>query len=124
MRIGKLIAAAATAALATATAQAMPAATFLAKADGLMAKGPLALFSSDVGLLKTEGAHAAAELKAERLALVAQHKPTAYCPPVKSAISSDELIKSLRRFPPADLAKMQFKDAFRQVLAQKYPCPR
>ena len=110
--------------LASGTALAIPATTFLAKADALLARGPMALFSSDVGLLKTETAHAGAELKAERLALVAQHKPTAYCPPAKSAISSDELIKALHRIPPADLAKMQFKDAFRQVLAQKYPCPR
>ena len=110
--------------MASGTALAIPAATFLAKADALLARGPMALFSSDVGLLKTETAHAGAELKAERLALVAQHKPTAYCPPAKSAISSDELIKALHRIPPADLAKMQFKDAFRQVLAQKYPCPR
>ena len=110
--------------MASGTALAIPAATFLAKADALLARGPMALFSSDVGLLKTETAHAGAELKAERLALVAHHKPTAYCPPAKSAISSDELIKALHRIPPADLAKMQFKDAFRQVLAQKYPCPR
>ena len=111
-------------ALAASPAMAMPAATFLAKADALMAKGPLALFSSDVGLLKTEAAHAGAELKAERLALLAQHKPTAYCPPAKSSISSDELIKSMHRIPAPELAKMQFKDAMRRVLEQKYPCPR
>ena len=102
----------------------MPAATFLAKADALMAKGPLALFSSDVGLLKTEASHAGAELKAERLALLAQHRPTAYCPPPKSSINSDELIKSMHRISAPELAKMQFKDAMRRVLEQKYPCPR
>lgn len=111
-------------ALAASPAMAMPAATFLAKADALMAKGPLALLSSDVGLLKTEAAHAGAELKAERLALLAQHKPTAYCPPAKSSISSDELIKSMHRIAAPELTKMQFKDAMRRVLEQKYPCPR
>lgn len=110
--------------MASSAAFAIPASAFLAKADALMAKGPMALFSSDVGLLKTEAARAGAELKAERLALVAQHKLTTYCPPAKSSISSDELIKGLHRIPAADLAKMQFKDAFRNVLAQKYPCPR
>ena len=110
--------------LASSTAFAIPATTFLARADVLMAKGPLALFSSDVGLLKTEAAHAGAELRAERLALLAQHKPTAYCPPAKSGISSDELIKGLHRIPAPELARLQFKDAFRLILAQKYPCPR
>ena len=107
-----------------ASAQAMPATTFLAKADALMAKGPLALFSSDVGLLKKEATQAGGELKAERMALLAQHRPTAYCPPAKSGIQSDELIASLRRIPAPELARMQFKDAFRHILAQKYPCPR
>ena len=107
-----------------APAMAMPATTFLAKADALMAKGPLALFSSDVGLLKQEATQAGTQLKAERLALLAQHRPTAYCPPAKSGIGSDELLASLRRIPAPELARMQFKDAFRHILTQKYPCPR
>ena len=107
-----------------APAMAMPATTFLAKADALMAKGPMALFSKDVGLLKAEVERAGKELKAERLALVAQRKPTAYCPPAKSSINSDELIKGLHRIPAADLARMQYKDAMRRILEQKYPCPR
>ena len=86
--------------------------------------GPLALFSSDVGLLKQEATQAGTQLKAERLALLAQHRPTAYCPPAKSGIGSDELLASLRRIPAAELARMQFKDAFRHILAQKYPCSR
>lgn len=103
-------------------ALAMPATTFLAKADALMAKGPMALFSKDIGLLKAEGARVGNELKAERLALVAQRKSASYCPPPKSSLSSDELIKGMRRIPKTELAKMQFKDAMRRVLEQKFPC--
>ena len=109
---------------ASSAALAMPATTFLAKAEALMAKGPLALFSSDVVLLKQEATQSATQLKAERLALLAQHRPTAYCPPAKSGIGSDELLASLRRIPAPELARMQFKDAFRHILAQKYPCSR
>ena len=108
--------------LVAGSASAMPAATFLAKADALLAKGPLALFSSDVGLLKTEAGRAGAELKAERLALLAQHRPTAYCPPAKSAMSSDDLLAGLHHIPRPELARMEFKDAFKRVLVQKYPC--
>ena len=102
--------------------QAMPAETFLAKVDALMAKGPLALFSSDVGLLKREGQRAGTELRAERLALLAQHQSPAYCPPAKAGMSSDELIARLRRIPKRDLARMDFKAAMKQVLIDKYPC--
>ena len=116
------IAAAAVSVLITGSAQAMPAVTFLAKADALVAKGPLALFSSDVGLLKAEAGRAGAELKTERLALLAQHRPAAYCPPAKSAMSSDDLLAGLRRIPRPELARMEFKDAFKRILVQKYPC--
>ena len=111
-------------ALIASPALAMPAVTFLAKADALMAKGPMALFSKDVGLLKAEVNRAAAELRAERLAAVAQHQPPNACPPPKSSLSSDELIKAMHRIPAAELTKMQFKDAMKRVLAQKFPCPR
>ncbi len=117
-----LIAAVAAAGLMAGSAEAMPAATFLTKADALMAKGPLAMFSSDVGLLKNETMRAGAELKAERMALLAQHRPAAYCPPAKSAINSDDLLNGLHRIPKPELARMEFKDAFKRILVQKYPC--
>ena len=111
-------------ALAASPAMAMPAATFLAKADALKAKGPMALFSSDLGSLKTELNRAFAELKTERLARVAQHKPPRSCPSPKSSMTSDELIKSMHAIPAAELATMQVKDAVIRVLEQKYPCSR
>ena len=111
-------------ALAASPALAMPATTFLTKADALKAKGPMALFSSDLGVLKGEFNHALAELKSERLAREAQHLPRRTCPPAKSSMNSDELMASMHRIPAAELASMQVKDAILQVLAQKYPCPR
>ena len=44
----------------------MSVATFLAKVDALKAKGPMALFSSDIGLLKNE-AYAAGRAYRARL---------------------------------------------------------
>lgn len=118
----RLLAAVAVCVLSAGEASAMPAATFLAKADALMAKGPLALLSSDLDLLKQEAVRAGAELKAERLASVAQHRTTAYCPPVKSGMTSDELLAGLHRIPKPELARLDFKAAMRKVLVQKYPC--
>ena len=46
----------------------MDVATFLAKADGLKAKGMAALFSSDLKLVKAEMASATKQLQAEKAA--------------------------------------------------------
>lgn len=105
-----------------ASAQSMNADVFLTKANGLMAKGPLALLSSDYRLLKREGEAAGAALKVERKALIAAGKPTAYCPPAKGSLSSDELIGGLKAIPVVERRSMDMKAAMRAVLARKYPC--
>ena len=105
-------------------AQTMPAATFLAKAEALKKKGALALFSSDMGLLKKEMAGSANVLRTERLAAQKAGRKPAYCPPAKqSGLSPDEIIGHFRSIPPAQLQRMQVKDGFRGLLAKKYPCP-
>ena len=105
-----------------ATAQSMSADLFLTKANRLMARGPLALLSSDYRLLKREGEAAGAALKAERKALVAAGKPTAFCPPVKGSLSADELIAGLTAIPTAQRRAMDMKAGMRIVMAHKYPC--
>ena len=61
--------------------QAMTVATFLQKAEALQARGPLALLSSDLTLLKTEIATASQSIRAERLAARRAGRRPAYCPP-------------------------------------------
>lgn len=106
-----------------ASAQSMNADLFLTKANALMAKGPLALFSGDYRLLKKEGEAAGAALRLERKALLAAGKPTPYCPPAaKGSLSSDELIGGIKAIPAAERRSMDTKTAMRRVLAHKYPC--
>ena len=52
--------------LAPASAQSMPISEFLAKADALQKKGPMALFSGDIGKLKAEVVNSGKQLRAEQ----------------------------------------------------------
>ena len=72
MKIALIITASTLSIFATsASAQNMPVSTFLAKADALKAKGPLALFSSDIGVLKKEVEAAAVSYRGDRKAAIA-----------------------------------------------------
>lgn len=109
--------------LAPSIAQSMPVATFLAKVDALQSKGPLALTSSDLGLLKSEVAAAGKSLREERLAAVAAGRKPAYCPPDKGSMDSDELIAAMRAIPPAERPRTDVRSALKALMISKYPCP-
>ncbi len=110
-------------AAAPAAAQSMPLPTFLAKADSLKKKGPLALFSGDLKTLKREMQESAKLLRAERLAAAKAGKKPAYCPPEKGvAMGAEEILDHLRAIPVAERARMTSKDGFRSFMAKKYPC--
>jgi hypothetical protein len=106
-------------------AQSMPVPQFLAKAEALKKKGPLALLSRDLGLLKKEVMQSAKLLRAERLAAKAAGRKPAYCPPEGSgsAFGSEELLAHFKSIPPAQAARMRVKDGMRTLLAGRFPCP-
>ena len=105
-------------------AQSMPVPTFLAKASVLEKKGPLALFSSDIGLLKKEVTESVKQLRSERLAAKAAGRKPAYCPPEGSgSMGSAELLAHFRSIPASEAARMRVKDALLRLLAKKHPCP-
>ena len=108
---------------ASASAQSMPVSTFLAKADALESKGPLALISSDLALLKHEAQAAGKSLKDERLAAIAAGRKPAYCPPANAATDSDELLAAMRAIPPAERPRADVRTALKGLLVKKYPCP-
>jgi hypothetical protein len=109
------------AAPASLSAQSMPVATFLAKADTLEKKGPMALFSSDLKLLKAEIAASGKLLRQEiEAARRAGRRPQA-CLPEKAQTDSRELIAYLRSLAPAQRS-MPIKSAFTGLMAKKYPC--
>ena len=117
--IGALLAAAPVAATA-----AMPVSTFLAKAEKLKKKGPLAMFSGDIKLLMGQVKTDAAELRAENKAAEAAGKPKAYCTPAAGVKLSDrDILSAMQAVPPAERGRTSTKAAFRAYFARRYPCP-
>ena len=103
-------------------AQTMPVSTFLAKANALKAKGPLALFSSDIGLLKKEIQNSAKALRAEQLAAQKAGRKPALCMPAKASMNSDELLAHFNSIPAAQ-RNMRVQAGFAGLMRKKYPCP-
>ena len=118
----KLIVAALLAAAPVTAASAMNVADFLLKADALEKKGMMALFSSDLKLLKGEVETAGKQLRSERLAAEKAGRKPAYCPPAKGGMSPQDLVALLRTIPPAQRPRTELKDGLRTVFARKYPC--
>lgn len=112
------------AALSVATASpAMPVQTFLAKAEALKKKGPLALFSSDMKLLRNEITADALELRKERLAATAAGRPTAFCPPSGGIKMTDrDILAAMEAVPPARRASTDTRAALRAYFARRFPC--
>ena len=96
--------------------------TFLAKADALKAKGLLAMASSDIGILKTEGKAAGeayrARIKSDKAKSLAPHS----CPPAKSSISSDDLLNHFRSYPAAQRQQISVRAGFADMMKKRFPC--
>lgn len=111
------------AAIPLSAASAMPVESFLTKADALMKKGAMAVFSRDIKLLMNQVKKDAAELKAANQAAAAAGKPKAYCtPPSGAKLGNREILAAMRAVPPAQRATTSSKDALKAHLARRYPC--
>ena len=108
--------------LAPASAQSMPISEFLAKADALQKKGPMALFSGDIGKLKAEVVNSGKQLRAEQEAARKAGRKPATCLPEKANVTSTELLTHFREVPPAERGVL-VKTAFAGLVRKKYPCP-
>ena len=109
--------------VASVSALSMPVSTFLAKAGALQKKGPLALFSGDLKLLKTEIMSDAAKLRAERLAAEGAGRRGAFCPPAGGVKLTDkDMLDAMTAVPPAQRSRTDTKDALRAYLARRHPC--
>ena len=107
---------------AAAAAGDMTVAIFLAKADALKAKGPLALLSSDIKLLQGEGQAAGAAYHAQLDAERKAGHPSS-CPPKGVKIGGDELMAQMRKYPVATRQRITVKAAMVDMLRAKFPCP-
>jgi hypothetical protein len=107
-------------ALSPAAVQAMTVAEFLGKADALEARGMMAMFSSDIGLLKAEIKSASVAYRAD----VAAGKPPRSCPPPIGTVktSSDELLAAFRTVPTTERTKLSVRAAFANYMAKRFPC--
>jgi hypothetical protein len=102
----------------------MTVAAFLEKAEALKSRGALALFSSELRLLKSEVRTAAGTVRAERLAALRAGRRPAFCPPGEGGrFDSAELIRHFQAIPPAQRARMEVRDGLKSLLIRKYPCP-
>lgn len=100
----------------------MSVATFLTKADALRAKGPLALLSSDMNLLKTEGTAAGQAYRAQLAQERTQGRPSS-CPPQGTRISSDQLLAHLRAYPAPARPRTTMRTAMADYFIKTFPCP-
>ena len=105
-----------------APASAMTVAEFMAKVNGLKAKGPMALFSSDIGVLKKEGAAAGQSIRADQEAAAAAGRPGPTCVPKGSKLSSNELLAYFEKIPLAQQQRMTVKQGMVGLFRQKWPC--
>jgi hypothetical protein len=99
----------------------MTVATFLAKADALKAKGAMALFSTDMKVLRSEGEGAGAAYRVRLNAERAAGHPSS-CPPTGVKVNSDKLIAFLRTYPEPARPRVSMKQAIGDYFARTYPC--
>lgn len=101
----------------------MSVATFLAKADALKAQGMTAMFSGDVGLLRSEGRAAGERYKARLESERAAGHPSS-CPPKGVKVRSDDLLAFLRTYPAAVRPRTSMNQAMADYFIRTYPCRR
>ncbi len=100
----------------------MSVATFLAKAEALKAKGMMAMFSSDVSLLKAEVTSSAQAYRRQLKAEAANGKPSA-CPPERATINSEDLLAHMQGYPAAARPRIRVSDAVGDLFRKRFPCP-
>jgi len=99
----------------------MSVASFLAKADALKARGAMALFSSDIKQLRTEGQAAGAAYRARLDAERKAGKPSS-CPPKGTRVNSDQLLAFLRTYPESVRSRTTMRAALADYFIRTYPC--
>ena len=106
-------------------AQAMTVEEFLVKAHALRAKGPLALFSSDLAPVRAEIKSVATSYRADLRADHAAGRPPHSCPPPEGSqaakIKPADFLAELEKIPPAQRS-MSMKTAFYLIMKRRWPC--
>jgi hypothetical protein len=105
-------------------ANAMTVAEFMAKADGLKAKGMMAMMSSDLPVVRGEMQAATGAYRTEVDAARAKGRTDLGCPPPKgqAKLSSDIIMADFAAIPKPAQARMTVKAALYDVMRKRYPC--
>lgn len=99
----------------------MSVAVFLAKVDALKAKGFGAMFSPDVGLLKSEATAAGMAYKARLDQERAAGRPSS-CPPKPVNIGQGLWIGHLRAYPDGQRGAISLNRAMADLFIKTWPC--
>ena len=110
-----------TAAPAFAAGGDMSVAMFLSRVDALKAKGPMALLSPDLKVLKSDGEAAGAAYRARLVAERSAGKPSS-CPPKGATVSQDQVLSHLRTYPAGTRERTSMKTAMADLFIKTYPC--
>jgi hypothetical protein len=106
-----------------APAAAMPVSSFLAKAEALKKKGPLALFSGDIKLLMNQIKADSQAIRAERLAAEKTGRRGAFCPPSGGVKMTDkDVLQAMEAVPPPRRTQTSTTDAMRAYMMRRFPC--
>lgn len=110
---------------AQANAQHMTVDQFLVKAYALKSKGPFALFSSDLKIVRTEVKAVATSYRADLRAEKASGRSPHSCPPPEGSeaakIKPADFLAELEKVPPAH-RQISMKTAFYQIMKRRWPC--
>ena len=98
----------------------------LAKSDALEKKGMLAVFSSDLRVIKAEAQRDVEAFAAQLRSAHNAHRPLPACLPQESSgwkltFDTEEILKYYRSIPPQRRG-MSSVDAFAEFMKVKYPC--
>ncbi len=122
MRTITLLALGACAFAAAAPLIAMPVSEFLPRAERLKAKGPAAMFSSDLKPIMSEMKRVVGQYKVDLAQDRAAGRPPRSCPPKgKYSVKPDEFLSALRAIP-ANQRGIDMVEAFHRYMAAKHPC--
>jgi len=95
---------------------------FYREAVALRDKGAMAIFSSRLKPVMQEGQAAGVNARDQRRAAVARGEHPNYCPPVKGALDSGELLGLLGRIPADERGRLPLSQGMARAFAMKWPC--
>ena len=103
-------------------ALAMPVNDFLPRAERLKARGPAAVFSSDLKPIMGEMKRVTQVYRADLERWKANNQTPRSCPPAgKMKLDPDEFLTALRAIP-ANQRGIDMTEAFHRYMAGKFPC--